>query len=53
MTPDVPAKLSADAQIIEDRAIRAKAIRHGVDEKWVRERMILHKDVHGEYAKKL
>ncbi len=33
--------------------LRAKAIRHGVDDKWVLERAKLHKEVHQEYAKRM
>ena len=39
LTPATVSKLSLDNKQMEERVLRAKAIRHGVDEKWVRERM--------------
>ncbi len=53
LTPDVQEKMAADSKVIEDRVIKAKAVRHGVDDKWVKERMAVHKEVYGEYARRM
>ena len=53
LTPDVQEKMAADSKALEERVIKAKAVRHGVDDKWVRERMTLHKEVSGEYARRM
>jgi hypothetical protein len=53
LTEDVQEKLAADASALEARVIKAKAVRHGVDEKWVREKMALHAELQAEYAKRM
>ena len=45
--------MAADSKAIEERVIKAKAVRHGVDDKWVKERMTVHKEVYGEYARRM